>query len=634
MRPTHGLVLFLAVGLLAAAAMSAAPPTRLMDWPDLLSRPRPKATETIRWGPGRAQFAQLWLPVGPGPHPVVLMIHGGCWQSKIANLSIMDWAAEDLRRRGLAVWNIEYRGIDEPGGGWPGTFVDAAGSADALRDNARRYNLEVSRIVAFGHSAGGHLALWLAGRPRLARSSPLWSARPLTIAAVVSSGGLPDLEADRAAKDAACGAKAVDRLVGEPSAERPDVFADTSPARLLPLAVEQWIAVSDQDPVSPPWLARDWADKVKSAGDRVEMTVFPRSGHAELIAPGLAAWSAEAKMIERLVSGTAARPMTAPLPDAHPANWVDRLAPEPLRPWLKLGRFDRPTGIWLLLLPAWQGIALACAERCKWPSWRLLALFALGAALMRAAGCAYNDIVDKEIDAKVARTAARPVASGRISVAAAWAFIAACGVASFMILVSLNTLSFVLGVASLALVAAYPFMKRITWWPQAWLGLTFNWGALMGFAAAGGGASAAQVFAGANPKISLPGLSLAALLLYACDVCWTLGYDTIYAVQDLEDDALAGVKSSARRLGQAAPAAVMVFYLASAALAVSAWKAGGLGVGFLPFVALFAGQLVWQALRLRIDRPAAALALFKSNTLAGLLLLAGLVAGHWRVYAA
>ncbi len=308
MRTTYGLVLVLAAVLLAAAAMSAAPPTRLMDWPDLLARPRPLATETIRWGPGRAQFAQIWLPAGPGPYPVVLMIHGGCWQSKIAGLSIMDWAAEDLRRRGLAVWNIEYRGIDEPGGGWPGTFVDAAGGADALRDHAAQYNLDLSRIVAFGHSAGGHLALWLAGRPRLARSSPLWSAKPLAIAAVVSSGGLPDLEADRAAKDAACGLKAVDRLVGEATTERPDVFADTSPARLLPLHVEQWIAVSDQDPVSPPWLARDWADKVKTAGDRVEMTVFPNSGHAELIAPGTAAWSAEVKMIWLLVKRPGAGP--------------------------------------------------------------------------------------------------------------------------------------------------------------------------------------------------------------------------------------------------------------------------------------------------------------------------------------
>ncbi|WP_291832259.1 UbiA family prenyltransferase, partial [Brevundimonas sp.] len=180
---------------------------------------------------------------------------------------------------------------------------------------------------------------------------------------------------------------------------------------------------------------------------------------------------------------------SAPLPDAG-SNWVDRHAPEGLKPWLKLGRFDRPIGIWLLLLPGWQGIALALASERRTSSvydlW-LVAGFAIGACLMRAAGCAFNDIVDRDIDAKVARTAARPVASGRISVKKALAFTAACSLVSLLILLTLNLTAILLGVASLLLVAAYPFMKRITWWPQAWLGLTFNWGALMGFAAASGG---------------------------------------------------------------------------------------------------------------------------------------------------
>ena len=146
--------------------------------------------------------------------------------------------------------------------------------------------------------------------------------------------------------------------------------------------------------------------------------------------------------------------MTSPLPDAMPDNWVDRHAPLSWRPWLKLGRFDRPTGIWLLMLPGWQGIALSAAAVGEWPSPRLLLLFALGAALMRAAGCAFNDIVDRDIDAKVARTAARPVASGQIGVRGAWGFIAVCGLASLAILFALNILSLFLGVASLALVAA------------------------------------------------------------------------------------------------------------------------------------------------------------------------------------
>jgi 4-hydroxybenzoate polyprenyltransferase len=324
-----------------------------------------------------------------------------------------------------------------------------------------------------------------------------------------------------------------------------------------------------------------------------------------------------------------------PLPDAAPANWVDRLAPPAWRKWLKLGRFDRPTGIWLLMLPAWQGIALQAAERGAWPNLRLLALFALGAAVMRTAGCAFNDIVDRDLDAKVARTAARPVASGAISVRAAWVFVIACALAGLAILLTLNLMSLFLGVASLVLVAAYPFMKRLTWWPQAWLGLTFNWGVLLGYAAAQGGAAGISVLSlagnawasGVDLTVYASPLPAQALLLYAAGVAWTLGYDTIYAVQDLEDDALAGVKSSARRLGDRAPVAVGVFYAMSVALAVAAWREARLGDGFLPLAAVFAGQLCWQALSLRMNDPARALRLFRSNTLAGALLAAAIVAG-------
>jgi len=325
-----------------------------------------------------------------------------------------------------------------------------------------------------------------------------------------------------------------------------------------------------------------------------------------------------------------------PLPDAAPANWVDRHAPASWRPWLKLGRFDRPTGIWLLMLPGWQGIALYSVEQGVWPPLRLLVLFALGAALMRAAGCAFNDIVDKDFDAKVARTADRPVASGRIGVRAAWAYAIACSLGGLAILLTLNLMSLFLGVCSLALVAAYPFMKRITWWPQAWLGLTFNWGVLLGYAAAQTGPAGVQLLAlaihawtaGVDLALYTPPLPASALLLYASLVLWTLGYDTIYAIQDLEDDALAGVKSSARRLGAAAPHAVLVFYAASVALALAAWREAGLTLTFLPLAAIYAGQLAWQGLKLRVDDPARALRLFKSNTLAGLILLAAIVAGR------
>ncbi len=306
--------------------------------------------------------------------------------------------------------------------------------------------------------------------------------------------------------------------------------------------------------------------------------------------------------------------MTAPeiLPDATPNNWVDRHAPPALRPWLKLGRFDRPTGIWLLMLPGWQGIALAGAMAGHAPDVLLMLKVFLGAALMRAAGCAYNDIVDADIDAKVARTAGRPIPSGQISVKQAWGFLIGCALISLIILLTLPPLAIYLGVGSLALVAAYPFMKRITWWPQAWLGLTFNWGALLGFAAATGH------------------LGWPALLLYASGVFWTLGYDTIYAVQDLEDDALAGVKSSALRLGAAAPKAVLGFYVAAFVLALTAAWTAKLGPLFIPPAALFGLHLSRQAAALDVTDGADALKLFKSNTLAGALLVLALIGGMWK----
>ena len=322
--------------------------------------------------------------------------------------------------------------------------------------------------------------------------------------------------------------------------------------------------------------------------------------------------------------------MTTVLPDARPDNWVDRFAPAPLRPWLKLGRFDRPVGIWLLMLPGWQGIALAAMGQHRLPDWRLLILFALGAALMRAAGCAYNDIVDRDIDAKVARTAMRPIPSGQISVKQAWAFTAACCAVSLLILLSLNVAAVALGVLSLGLVAAYPFMKRITWWPQAWLGLTFNWGIPMGFAAAVSGPTIFQLVQGGGGFfVAATGLE-AALLLYAGAVFWTLGYDTIYATQDLEDDALAGVKSSTRRLGARAPLAVLVFYVIAFILALAAAALGGAGALFWPFAALYGVQLSRQAQRYDVADPAGALALFKSNALAGLLLFVALAAGSFQ----
>ena len=334
----------------------------------------------------------------------------------------------------------------------------------------------------------------------------------------------------------------------------------------------------------------------------------------------------------------------APLPDA-PTNWVDRHAPEGLKPWLKLGRFDRPIGIWLLLLPGWQGIALALAQFRKAPDlydvWLLLG-FALGACLMRAAGCAFNDIVDRDIDAQVARTALRPIPSGRISVKQALAFVVGCSLVSLLILLTLNPTAIGLGIASLALVAAYPFMKRITWWPQAWLGLTFNWGALMGYAAAASAAFAAAVAPGGrfhfpeplavahNVYIVEPHgglLWLPALLLYLALVFWTLGYDTIYALQDIEDDAMVGVKSSARRLGANVQVGVGAFYALTVALTALAGLIAGLGPLFFVALLPFSAHLFRQARDVRAEDPALALRLFRSNRDAGFILLSAIILG-------
>jgi 4-hydroxybenzoate polyprenyltransferase len=304
---------------------------------------------------------------------------------------------------------------------------------------------------------------------------------------------------------------------------------------------------------------------------------------------------------------------STPLPDAAPTNWVDRFAPRGLRPWLKLGRFDRPAGAWLLLLPGWWGVALASAMNQAAPDWLLLIKIAIGAVVMRAAGCAYNDIVDRDIDAKVARTALRPLPSGQLSVRQAWGFVIAMSLIGLVILLTLKPTAIVLGVVSLGLVAAYPFMKRFTWWPQAWLGLTFNWGVLLGFAAVEGAIS-----------------DLHPLILYAAGVFWTLGYDTLYAIQDIEDAALAGVKSSARRLGGNVRRGVAIFYALCAGLSLTAGWMAGLGFPFYFVWLFFAAHLAGQAWRTRPGDGVGALHLFRSNRDAGLLLAIALALGAMR----
>jgi 4-hydroxybenzoate polyprenyltransferase len=288
------------------------------------------------------------------------------------------------------------------------------------------------------------------------------------------------------------------------------------------------------------------------------------------------------------------------VPDALPGNWVDRLAPASWLPYLRLARFDRPIGAWLLLFPCWWSQALAELSIGRpYPNLWYLVLFLVGAFVMRGAGCTYNDIVDRNFDASVARTALRPIPSGQVSVAEAWMFFAVLCLVGLLVLLQFNFFTIALGAASLLLVAVYPFMKRFTYWPQLVLGLTFKWGALVGWAAVTGS------------------LSLAAVALYAGCVLWTIGYDTIYAHQDKDDDLALGLKSTALRFGPATPAWLTGFYAGAVVLwAVAGAMAGGRAVFFL-MLALVAVQLWWQVATLDTRDPANCLARFRSNRLVG-----------------
>ena len=307
--------------------------------------------------------------------------------------------------------------------------------------------------------------------------------------------------------------------------------------------------------------------------------------------------------IDRRRSGSAFDPS-----DIRRGDLVERWLPSWAQPYARLARLDRPIGTWLLLFPVWWGTALASPD---WPDPVLLLLFALGAVAMRGAGCTLNDIADREYDAKVARTRLRPLPSGRVTVKQAVVFLLAQLAVGAAVLFSLNGTSILLGLAVLGLIGTYPFMKRITYWPQLFLGLNFNWGALIGWTAVTGSLGAPPV------------------LLYLGGVFWTLGYDTIYAHQDKEDDARIGVKSSALALGQKTRPYLFAFYAAAVLLWGAAGIAAGLGIAFWAALAAAAMQLGWQAARVDTEDATECLSKFRSNRAVGWLLLAGIVAGHF-----
>jgi len=288
-------------------------------------------------------------------------------------------------------------------------------------------------------------------------------------------------------------------------------------------------------------------------------------------------------------------------------NWVDGVAPAWARPYLRLSRLDRPIGSWLLLMPCWWSAALAAVHaRSQVNVWHLL-LFFIGAFAMRGAGCTWNDIVDRDLDARVERTRSRPIPSGQVTVASAAAFLVLQALVGLAVLLQFNRFTVYVGFASLAVVAIYPFMKRITYWPQIVLGLAFSWGALMGWPA------------------TFAQLDLPALLLYAGAISWVIGYDTIYAHQDREDDALIGIKSTALLFRERTKPMLALFYALAVMLIAWAGFSAGAGLIFALGLLAFAAHLAWQIVRLDVDDPLNCLVVFKSNRDAGLILFAGLV---------
>ena len=301
--------------------------------------------------------------------------------------------------------------------------------------------------------------------------------------------------------------------------------------------------------------------------------------------------------------------MSDHLADAPPGNWVDRFVPQQFRAYARLARLDRPIGWWLLLIPCWWSLALAqIAKGGGTPNLFYALLFLIGAIIMRGAGCTLNDIADRDFDARVERTRGRPIPSGAVSVKGAVVFLIALCLLGLIILIQFNWTTVIIGAASLILVVIYPFMKRFTYWPQIFLGLAFNWGALVGWSAIH------------------DGLKAAPLILYAGGIAWTLAYDTIYAHQDKEDDLLVGIKSTAIRFGQASPYWIAAFFALSLVLIdIALWLAQA---GILAHIGIAGAALhaAWQYSRLDINDPIRCLMLFRSNRFFGLIILAGLLA--------
>lgn len=283
--------LFVAVMAIATVGEPLMADAAPISFRELLKRDRESPTAVVPYGSGRRQFAELWLPKGEGPYPTLVLIHGGCWLAELPGAEQTAYLAKDLRDHGYAVWNVDYRRIGDEGGGYPGTFLDTAMAIDKLREIAPARKLDLRKLVAIGHSAGGHLATWAAARPHLPRASPLAQANPVPISGVVSLAGINDLAAYRDRGPDACGgAPTIDALIG--AQERPGaaVYADTSPAALLPIGVKQIVVSGTLDPIVPAQFGKDYAKAAMAKGDTVKEMTLGDTGHFEFIDPQSQAW--------------------------------------------------------------------------------------------------------------------------------------------------------------------------------------------------------------------------------------------------------------------------------------------------------------------------------------------------------
>jgi acetyl esterase/lipase len=286
--------LLLALALGAAATAHAAP----MKLDDYLALRGPAPTAKLAYGPAPSQFAELFVPPGAGPFPVAVLVHGGCWNSKFGGIVQFRNMAGALAARGIAVWNVEYRRIDEPGGGYPGMYLDMHAALDLLKAQAPMHKLDLSRIAAVGHSAGGQLVQWIAGRARIPAGSPLHQANPLRVDRIVSLGGLADLRHEAALIKSSCD-RDITQLAGTPSAARPDVLADTNAADLMPNGSRTWLVTGALDTISPPRVAHDYAARANAAGDKAEVVILPEASHYDEVATTSPAWPQVLGVIEQ-----------------------------------------------------------------------------------------------------------------------------------------------------------------------------------------------------------------------------------------------------------------------------------------------------------------------------------------------